>query len=71
MMATSRSKRLSGGFELNDINGRIELDQVSGAGNAKTVNGDVKPHSQPTLARLFVFDHQRLGAHVFPAEPGG
>ena len=35
-------ERLSGGFQLHNVNGGIELDQVSGAGDAKTVNGDVQ-----------------------------
>jgi hypothetical protein len=35
-------KRLSGGFDLRNINRSMELDQVSGAGDAKTVEGDVK-----------------------------
>jgi hypothetical protein len=34
-------ERLSGGFELRNVNGGIELDQASGAGDAKTVNGDI------------------------------
>jgi hypothetical protein len=35
-------ERVSGGFDLNNVNGRVELDAVSGGGNAKTVNGDVE-----------------------------
>ena len=35
-------ERVSGGFDLHNVNGGVELDAVTGAGDAKTVNGDVK-----------------------------
>jgi hypothetical protein len=35
-------ERVSGGFNVQNVNGGVELDAVSGAGDAKTVNGDVK-----------------------------
>jgi hypothetical protein len=35
-------ERVSGGFELNNVNGGIELDAAAGSGEARTVNGEVK-----------------------------
>jgi hypothetical protein len=35
-------ERVSGGFNVQNVNGGVELDAVGGAGDAKTVNGDVK-----------------------------
>jgi hypothetical protein len=35
-------ERVSGGFDLHNVNGGVELDAVTGGGDAKTVNGDVK-----------------------------
>lgn len=35
-------ERVSGAFDLDNVNGGIELNAVTGAGDARTVNGDVK-----------------------------
>ncbi len=37
-----KAERVSGGFDLQNVNGGVELAGAGGAGNAKTVNGDVK-----------------------------
>jgi hypothetical protein len=37
-----KAEGVSGGFDLQNVNGGVELAAAGGSGNAKTVNGDVK-----------------------------
>jgi hypothetical protein len=39
---TTEVKKTSGDFDINGVNGGIEMDEISGAGSVRTVNGPLK-----------------------------
>ena len=61
-------KKTSGDYEVNGLNGGIEMDEVGGSGSVKTLNGPVKVafSRNPSEATEFRYA-ERQGEMLLPA----